>query len=82
METNQIKFPPKTFQSHTISDHPKKLWMAKRCIFSSMVGGIDYPYQHHDALYDDVIGTHLFKFSLANQKARFTKPSNQSAPPI
>ena len=36
---------------------------------SSIVGEIEYPYQHHDALYDDIISTHPFKFSLANQKA-------------
>ena len=49
---------------------------------SSVVGEIEYPYRHHDASYDDIISTHPFKFSLANQKARFTIPSNQSAPPI
>ena len=49
---------------------------------SSMVGEIEYPYWRHDALYDDVIDTHPFKFLLANQKAWFTNPSNQSAPPI
>ena len=43
-----------------------------------MVGEIEYPYRHNDALYDDVIDTHPFKFSLANQKARFTNPSNRA----
>ena len=49
---------------------------------SSVVGEIEYPCRHHDALYVDVIGTHPLKFSLANQKALFPDPSNQSAPPI
>ena len=49
---------------------------------SSMVGEIWYPGRHHDALYDDVISTPPFKFSLANQKAQLTDSANQSAPPI
>ena len=48
---------------------------------NSVVGEIEYPSRHHDALYDDVINTNPFKFSLANQKAQFTNSSNQSAPP-
>ena len=32
METNQIKFPPKTFQNHTISDHLKNYGWLNECI--------------------------------------------------
>ena len=49
---------------------------------SSMVCEIWYPDRHHDALYDDVISTLPFKFSLANQKSRSGYSANQSAPPI
>ena len=42
---------------------------------SSMVGEVEYPYRHHDALYDDIISTHPFKFSPAKQKAQSTNPS-------
>ena len=34
-----------------------------------MVDEIEYPCQHHDALYDDIMNAHPFKFSRANQKA-------------
>ena len=42
----------------------------------SMVGEIECPCRHHDALYDDVINAHPFEFTLANQKARFTNSTN------
>ena len=48
----------------------------------SMVGEIECPYQHHGALYDDVINAHPYKFSLANQKAQFPNLTNQSTPSI
>ena len=37
-----------------------------------------HTYRHHDALYDDIISAHPFKFWLANQKARYTNLANRS----